>query len=61
MTRHVREGIRMAGLRASDVTVENGGKHLKLFVAGKLATVTPYSPKRPDWCAKLIAKDLRTA
>ena len=58
MKKHLREAIRLAGLRLSDVTVAPARGHYRLTVAG-VTTTASGSPRCADTAAWRIADDLR--
>jgi hypothetical protein len=59
IARHIREGLRLVGMRESDVDIVHGGKHLHVLIAGQIVTTLPRSPKHPDKSAKWLAHHLR--
>lgn len=61
MTKHIREALKLAGLRLSDVVIVRTPKgHPHICVNGK-TVVASCSPRNPDSAARLIARDLRRA
>ena len=58
MIRHIREGLRMAGVKPSQVAIVPGGRHMKITVDGRVVAVTPMNAKHPDKAARWLAMDL---
>lgn len=63
MIKHIREALRLAGLRQSEVTFSrspNGHPHITVAATGK-TVVASCSPRNPDMAARMLARDLMRA
>lgn len=58
MIRHIREGLRLAGIKPSQVAIVSGGKHMKVVMNGHVQAITPMNAKHPDKAARWLAMDL---
>ena len=63
MIKHIREALRLAGLRQSDVVFTrspNGHPHITVAATGK-TVVASCSPSNPHAAARMLARDLMRA
>ena len=63
MIKHIREALRLAGLRQSDVTFTrspNGHPHITVAATGK-TVIASCSPRDPHAAARMLARDLMRA
>ena len=63
MSKHIREALRLAGLKLSQVVItQNPHGHPHITVLGTGKTITASStPRNPDTALRLIARDLRSS
>jgi hypothetical protein len=61
LPKHVREALRIVGLRLSDVEFVPGGKHPAIRIDGRVVTRIAHTPRHVADATRRMVRDLRAA